>query len=137
AYYTLLYVPIRFSSVGTTSALPDPIRKCRPKRQQEKATPFSALDQKLQSGDKNGAKLVVKRLLESELRIIGISLVIWFIASFMMGIILRPALSGIMVGGADLGFWMAQNGSIYVFIILIFVYAKVMNKLDREHGVEE
>ena len=74
---------------------------------------------------------------KANLRIIGISLVIWFIASFMMGIILRPALSGIMVGGADLGFWMAQNGSIYVFIILIFVYAKVMNKLDRDHGVEE
>src|SRR5690606_16537779 len=74
---------------------------------------------------------------KANLRIIGISLVIWFVCSFGMGIILRPALSGIMVGGADLGFWMAQNGSIYIFIILIFVYAKVMNRLDREHGVEE
>jgi putative solute:sodium symporter small subunit len=44
---------------------------------------------------------------------------------------------GISVGGADFGFWMAQNGSIYVFIILIFVYAKLMNSLDRKHGVEE
>ena len=74
---------------------------------------------------------------KANLRVIGISLVIWFICSFGMGIILRPALSGVMVGGADLGFWMAQNGSIYIFIILIFVYTKVMNKLDREHGVEE
>ena len=74
---------------------------------------------------------------KANLRIIGISLVIWFICSFGMGIILRPALSGIMVGGADLGFWMAQNGSIYLFIILIVVYAKIMNRLDREHGVEE
>ena len=74
---------------------------------------------------------------KANLRVIGISLVIWFICSFGMGIILRPAFSGIMVGGADLGFWMAQNGSIYLFIILIVVYAKIMNRLDREHGVEE
>lgn len=73
----------------------------------------------------------------ANLRVIVISLIIWFACSFGMGIILRPALSGIMVGGADLGFWMAQNGSIYIFIILIFVYTKIMNNLDREHGVEE
>ena len=74
---------------------------------------------------------------KANLRVIFISLIIWFVCSFGMGIILRPALSGIIVGGADLGFWMAQNGSIYIFIILIFVYTKVMNNLDREHGVEE
>ena len=74
---------------------------------------------------------------KANVRIILISLVIWFVCSFGMGIILRPALMGISVGGADLGFWMAQNGSIYIFIILIFVYTKMMNKLDREHGVEE
>ncbi|PLC49418.1 hypothetical protein CR159_12465 [Pollutimonas subterranea] len=74
---------------------------------------------------------------KANIRIILISLAIWFICSFGMGIILRPMLSGIMVGGADLGFWMAQNGSMYIFIVLIFVYASVMNRLDREHGVEE
>jgi len=74
---------------------------------------------------------------KANLRVIGISLAIWFFVSFVLGIILRPALSGIMIGGADLGFWMAQNGSIYIFIILIFVYTKVMNGLDRKHGVEE
>lgn len=74
---------------------------------------------------------------KANVRIIGISLLIWFVVSFGMGIILRPALSGIMIGGADLGFWMAQNGSIYIFIILIFVYSKVMNGLDRRYGVEE
>lgn len=74
---------------------------------------------------------------KANIRVIGISLLIWFIVSFGMGIILRPALSGIMIGGADLGFWMAQNGSIYIFIILIFVYTKVMNGLDRRYGVEE
>lgn len=66
-----------------------------------------------------------------------ISLAIWFACSFGLGIILRPALEGIMVGGADLGFWFAQQGSIYVFLVLIFVYAWRMNKLDREYGVDE
>jgi putative solute:sodium symporter small subunit len=73
----------------------------------------------------------------ANIRVILISMVVWFVCSFGMGILLRPALSGIKVGGADLGFWMAQNGSIYVFLVLIFVYARVMNRLDREHGVEE
>ncbi len=70
-------------------------------------------------------------------RIIYISLVIWAIVSFGFGIILRPMISGIPVGGTDLGFWFAQQGSIIVFIVLIFNYARYMNKLDREHGVDE
>lgn len=73
----------------------------------------------------------------ANVRIIMISLAIWFACSFGLGILLRPALSGIHIGGADLGFWMAQNGSIYVFLILIFAYARRMNKLDKEFGVEE
>ena len=73
----------------------------------------------------------------ANIRIITISMVIWFACSFGLGIILRPTLSGISVGGADLGFWFAQNASIYVFLILIFAYAWRMNKLDREFGVEE
>ncbi|MCC5974881.1 MAG: DUF4212 domain-containing protein [Rubellimicrobium sp.] len=73
----------------------------------------------------------------ANIRIILISLAVWFFCSFGMGIILRPALMGISVGGADLGFWMAQNGSIYVFLVLIFAYAWRMNKLDQEHGVDE
>ena len=62
---------------------------------------------------------------------------IWFIVSFGFGILLRPMLAGIKIGGTDLGFWFAQQGSILVFLVLIFVYAWRMNKLDREHGVEE
>jgi putative solute:sodium symporter small subunit len=73
----------------------------------------------------------------ANVRIILISLAIWFACSFGLGILLRPALSDIMVGGADLGFWFAQNGSIYVFIVLIFAYAKMMGKVDADHGVEE
>ena len=73
----------------------------------------------------------------ANVRIILISMAVWFACSFGLGILLRPALSGIHVGGADIGFWFAQNGAIYVFLVLIFVYARVMNKVDREHGVEE
>ncbi|MFK7835022.1 MAG: DUF4212 domain-containing protein [Sulfitobacter sp.] len=73
----------------------------------------------------------------ANVRLILISLVIWALVSFGFGIILRPLLSGIAVGGTDLGFWFAQQGSIIVFLILIFFYAWRMNKLDREHGVDE
>ena len=71
------------------------------------------------------------------MRVILISLVISFVFSYGTGIILRPALSGIAIGGTDLGFWFAQQGSILVFIVLIFFYAWRMNKIDAEHGVDE
>lgn len=64
-------------------------------------------------------------------------LVIWALVSFGFGILLRPLLSGIPVGGTDLGFWFAQQGSIIVFLCLIFFYAWRMNKLDRDFGVNE
>ncbi|WP_022704449.1 DUF4212 domain-containing protein [Pseudorhodobacter ferrugineus] len=73
----------------------------------------------------------------ANIRIITICMVIWFVASFGLGILLRPMLSGIAVGGTDLGFWFAQQGSILVFLGLIFFYAWKMNKVDAEHGVEE
>jgi putative solute:sodium symporter small subunit len=73
----------------------------------------------------------------ANIRIITISMVIWFVASFGLGILLRPMLSGIAVGGTDLGFWFAQQGSILVFLGLIFFYAWKMNKVDAEHGVDE
>lgn len=74
---------------------------------------------------------------QSNIRLITISLIIWAVVSFGFGIVLRPLLSGISVGGTDLGFWFAQQGSIIVFLALIFFYAWRMNKLDREHGVDE
>ena len=73
----------------------------------------------------------------ANVRMILISLVIWALVSFGFGIILRPALSGISVGGTDLGFWFAQQGSILVFLALIFFYAWRMNKLDKQYGVDE
>ncbi|WP_135505878.1 DUF4212 domain-containing protein [Roseovarius aestuariivivens] len=74
---------------------------------------------------------------KANIRLIGISLVIWALVSFGFGILLRPMLSGIAVGGTDLGFWFAQQGSILVFLALIFFYAWRMNKLDAQHGVNE
>ena len=74
---------------------------------------------------------------QANVRIIWICMAVWAIVSYGFGILLRPMVSGIKVGGSDLGFWFAQQGSILVFIVLIFVYAAWMNRLDREHGVEE
>ncbi|MFW8593306.1 DUF4212 domain-containing protein [Cribrihabitans neustonicus] len=74
---------------------------------------------------------------QANVRIILVSLVIWALVSFGFGILLRPMLSGIPVGGSDLGFWFAQQGSILVFLGLIFFYAWRMNRLDREFGVDE
>ncbi len=73
----------------------------------------------------------------TNIRIISICLVIWAVVSFGFGIVLRPLLSGIEVGGTDLGFWFAQQGSILVFLALIFFYAWRMNRLDKQYGVDE
>jgi len=73
----------------------------------------------------------------ANIRLVKICLVIWAVVSFGFGILLRPLLSGIPVGGSDLGFWFAQQGSIIVFLALIFFYAWRMNKLDAEYGVDE
>ncbi len=71
------------------------------------------------------------------LRIIGILLVIWFVVSFGFGIIFVDQLDAIRIGGFGLGFWFAQQGSMYVFVVLIFVYVFLTNRLDREFGVQE
>jgi len=64
-------------------------------------------------------------------------LVLWFVVSYGCGIILAPALNSIHVGGYPLGFWFAHQGSIYVFVALIFYYAKTMGKIDEEFDVHE
>ena len=73
----------------------------------------------------------------SNIRLVTYCLVIWAVVSFGFGILLRPMLSGITIGGTDLGFWFAQQGSIIVFMIIIFFYAWRMNALDKKFGVEE
>jgi len=64
-------------------------------------------------------------------------LVVWFVVSFGCGILLVDVLNQVQIGGYKLGFWFAQQGSIYVFVVLIFYYARKMAALDREFGVEE
>ncbi len=64
-------------------------------------------------------------------------LVIWFLVSYGAGILFADALNGIKLGGAPLGFWFAQQGSIYSFIALIFWYAKKMGDIDRKFGMQE
>ena len=62
---------------------------------------------------------------------------IWFAVSYGAGILLVDQLNNIRLGGFKLGFWFAQQGSIYTFVVLIFVYVRVMNRLDKKFGVEE
>ena len=64
-------------------------------------------------------------------------LIIWFVVSYGFGIMLVDVLNQIQIGGYKLGFWFAAQGSIYVFVVLIFYYAAKMAALDREFGVEE
>ncbi len=73
----------------------------------------------------------------ANLRLIFICLLVWAMVSYGCAILLRPLLIGIPVGGTDLGFWFAQQGSILSFILLIFFYSWRMNKLDKIFGVEE
>lgn len=71
------------------------------------------------------------------LRYLVILLLIWFAVSFGAGILFKDSLDTIKMGGFPLGFWFAQQGSIYVFVILIFVYIYLMNKLDKKYGYDE
>lgn len=73
----------------------------------------------------------------TNLKYVGILMSIWFLVSYGFGILLADQLNKIQIGGFKLGFWFAQQGSIYVFVILIFVYVWLMNRLDREYGVYE
>lgn len=74
---------------------------------------------------------------KANLRLVGLCLVIWFIVSFGFGIIFIDAFNTISLGGYPLGFWFATQGSIYVFVALIFFYAWRMNKLDQKFGLNE
>lgn len=74
---------------------------------------------------------------KANLRLVGLCLVIWFVVSYLFGIVLVEPMNKIQIGGYKLGFWFAQQGSIYVFVALIFFYANRMNKLDRKHNLHE
>lgn len=74
---------------------------------------------------------------QANIRIIIGCLIVWALCSLGFGVLLRPMLSGIHVGGTDLGFWFAQQGSIITFVLIIFFYAWRMTKLDEKFGVKE
>lgn len=64
-------------------------------------------------------------------------LAVWAFVSFGCGIVFRPFLDQFHIGGAPLGFWFAQQGSIYVFLVLVLIYIRKMNKIEAAHGVAE
>lgn len=74
---------------------------------------------------------------KANIRLVSILLVIWFTVSYLCGILLVDVLNAIPLGGYKLGFWFAQQGSIYTFLVLTFVYAFRMNALDRKFDVHE
>lgn len=71
------------------------------------------------------------------LQYLAILLSIWFAVSYICGILLADVLNQYSIGGFPLGFWFAQQGAIYVFVILIFVYVWLMNRLDKSFEVDE
>ena len=80
-----------------------------------------------------------KAYFRANIRLIGVLLAIWAFVSFGCGVLLAPWLNGFMLPFTQypLGFWFAQQGSIYVFVVLILVYVVAMNRLDRRYGVDE
>ena len=74
---------------------------------------------------------------KANLRLTAILLVIWFTISYLCGIVFVEQLNAVRIGGYKLGFWFAQQGSMYGFVIIIFVYAHLMAKVDRKFGVHD
>ncbi|MBO6880081.1 DUF4212 domain-containing protein [Winogradskyella sp.] len=73
----------------------------------------------------------------NNIKYVIILMAIWFAVSYGAGILLKDELNQIKIGGFKLGFWFAQQGSMYVFVIIIFVYVRLMNKLDKKYGYDE
>ncbi|MEO0570787.1 MAG: DUF4212 domain-containing protein [Bacteroidota bacterium] len=78
-----------------------------------------------------------KKYWQTNLRYVAILLSVWFLVSYGFGILMVDELNAIRLGGFKLGFWFAQQGSIYVFVILIFVYVWLMNRLDKRYNLGE
>jgi len=74
---------------------------------------------------------------KQNIKYVAILLAIWFLASYGAGILFKDQLNQIKIAGFKLGFWFAQQGSMYVFVILIFVYVRLMNKLDKKYGYDK
>jgi len=79
----------------------------------------------------------MKEYWQQNLKYLVMLLAIWILVSYGCGILFVDALNQIKIGGFKLGFWFAQQGSIYSFVVLIFVYVRLMNKLDKKYDVHE
>ena len=78
----------------------------------------------------------LKKYWKENLRYLMYLLAVWFLVSYGCGILFVDALNSIRLGGFKLGFWFAQQGAMYVFVILIFVYIRLMTKLDKKYGLD-
>ncbi|WP_268122714.1 DUF4212 domain-containing protein [Roseivirga pacifica] len=79
----------------------------------------------------------LKKYWRTNLHYLAILLSVWLVVSYGCGILFADQLNQFQLGGFPLGFWFAQQGAIYVFVILIFVYVRLMNKLDKAYDVDE
>ena len=74
---------------------------------------------------------------KENIKYVIVLLIIWALVSYGAGIIFKDELNNFRLGGFKLGFWFAQQGAMYVFVILIFVYVRLMNRLDKKYGYDE
>lgn len=93
----------------------------------------TALNKELAQADQTVLDAYWKRNISLTLGLLAV----WFVVGYLLAIVFAPALNAYTFLGAPLGFWIAQNGAIYVFLLLIFIYALRMNQMDKEFGVEE
>ena len=84
-----------------------------------------------------GQKDSVQKYWHYNLKIISIQLFFWYEVSFVCGILFAEQLNGIKIGGFKLGFWFAQQGSIFSFVIIIFTYIYIMNRLDKKYKINK
>jgi len=82
---------------------------------------------------KNKSKAYWKK----NIKYLSILLIIWALVSYGAGIVFKDELNAFRLGGFKLGFWFAQQGAMYVFVVLIFIYVRLMNKLDKKYGYDE
>ena len=78
-----------------------------------------------------------ERYWQKNLQYLAVLLAVWFVVSFGCSILFVNQLDQVKIGGFHLGFWFAQQGSIYVFVLLIFIYVLLMNRLDKKHGLDD
>jgi len=103
-----------------------------------KETPMSEHSRINRSGmNVEDNRAILRQYWKRNIRFTLILLGVWFLAGYIVAILLAPLLNRVSFLGGPLGFWFAQNGAIYVFWSIILVYALGMNRLDREFDVEE